>query len=89
MSYSDDTISFMAWGTPTMSELVLDHNDPIEPLKRRTIMCESCEQRPATGEARFGDGTSFMLCDECRPFDPSGVKVVLHRDDDDQIPPSC
>lgn len=68
MSYSDDTINYMAWGFDEVA--ILDH-------KRRNL-CEVCLRHEATDMVHFPDGMTFKVCVSCRPFDPRlcNVKVI-------------
>ena len=66
MSYSDDTISHLAWGTDVVA--ILDD-------WRRNI-CEVCHRTAATDMIHFPDGEAFKVCVSCRPFDPRNVRIV-------------
>lgn len=60
-------------------------------IPARHRLCESCHRQEQTTQISFGDGTTFWVCDSCRPFDPRLVKVVNLKDTtdtDNQIPPS-
>jgi len=79
MSYSDDTAEFMAFGQPTMEELLMTLRIPDRGL------CEVCHRNEQTTQVTFGDGATFWVCTSCRPFDPRTVKVVdLTRKDTDE-----
>ncbi len=85
MSYSDDTIQHNTEGRPTMAQLI----EQARRMPQRT-WCDSCHKNLTTNQIIFGDGMTYWVCDECRPFDPSTIKVILNErpDLDDQIPPS-
>ena len=71
MSYSDDTAEFMFSGRPTMTELAR-----AEPGWLGRHVCESCGRPSQTTQITFGDGMTFFVCDECRPFDPKAIRVI-------------
>lgn len=79
MSYSDDTAEFMFSGRPTMTELGTPdgaENLAFVEVQPRRGMCESCHMRPIASQITYGDGAQFMLCVDCRPFDPTQVHII-------------
>ena len=65
MSYSDDTAEFMFAGC-----------DPLNAVEYTRPVCDSCWGQKPTVQITYGDGATFWLCQGCRLFDVSEVKVV-------------
>jgi hypothetical protein len=67
MSYSDDTAEFMFAGcAPLDDRAEFSHH----------LRCDSCWGQKPTTQITYGDGATFWLCEECRPFDVTKVTVV-------------